>query len=70
MKTFYFIVKDSYDADQNMVYAIKAENEESAQEKFMKYICKLSIDFDNFTDFLENYQDISIYIIDKAVSIE
>lgn len=70
MKTFYFIVKDSYDADQDMIYAIKAENEESAQEKFMKYICKLSIEFDSFTYFLENNQDISISVIDKVVNIE
>lgn len=70
MKTFYFIVKDSYDASQDMIYEIKAENEELAQEKFMKYICKLPIEFDSFTYFLENNQDISISVIDKVVNIE
>lgn len=69
MKTFYFIVKDSYDADQDMIYEIKAENEVSAQEKFMDYICKLSIDFDNFTDYLANNQDIRISVIDKMTNI-
>lgn len=70
MKIFYFIVKDGYDAGQNMIYVVQAENEESAQEKFMKYICKLPIEFDSFIYFLENNQDINISIIDKVVSIE
>ena len=70
MKTFYFVVKDSYDVDQDMIYEIKAENEVSAREKFMEYICKLSIDFDSFVDFLANNQDISISVIDKVVNVE
>ena len=70
MKTFYFIVKDSYNVDQDIIYAVRAENEESAQEKFMKHICKLLIEFDSFKYFLENDQDISISIIDKVINIE
>lgn len=69
MKTFYFVVKDYYNADQDMIYVINAVNEVSAQEKFMEYICKLSIDFDSFTDYLANNQDIRISVIDKMTNI-
>lgn len=70
MKTFYFTVRDNYNVDQDAIYVIKAENEELAQEKFMKYLCKLPLDFENFQYFLENNQDISISITDKIVNIE
>lgn len=69
MKTFYFVVKDYYNTDQDMIYVINAVNEVAAQEKFMEYICKLSIEFDSFTDYLANNQDIRISVIDKMTNI-
>ena len=70
MKTFYFVVNDYYNADQDVIYVINATHEMEAKEKFMKYICKLSIEFDSFTDFLASNQDIRISIINKMVNIE
>ena len=68
-KTFYFVVKDYYNADQDVIYVINAAHEMEAKEKFMKYVCKLSIEFDSFTDFLASNQDIRISIINKMVNL-
>ena len=70
MKTFYFIIASRCDSDLDRFYKVAAENEKSAQEKFMKYICKVPLDFDDFVDYLSNNQDFDVYVMDKIENIE
>lgn len=69
MKTFYIIVQDRDESDENKIYKLQAETEQDAQEKFMKYICKIPMEFDQFTSILEN-SEIYIYVISNIINIE
>lgn len=69
MKTFYIIVQDRYESAENKIYKLQAETEQDAQEKFMEYICKIPMDFEQFTSILEN-SEIYIYVISDIINIE
>lgn len=67
MKTFYIIIQDEF--DKNTIYRLKADTEQDAQEKFMEYICKIPMDFEQFTSFLRDLE-IYTYIISDIIDIE
>lgn len=69
MKTFYIIVQDRYESAENKIYKLQAETEQDAQEKFMEYICKIPMDFEQFTSFLSDLE-IYIYVISDIINIE
>ena len=69
MKTFYIIVQDRYESAENKIYKLQAETEQDAQEKFMEYICKIPMDFEQFTSFLRDLE-IYTYITSDIIDIE
>lgn len=67
MKTFYIIVQDNF--NKNTIYRLKADTEQDAKEQFMEYICKIPMDFEQFTSFLRDLE-IYTYVISDIINIE